>query len=53
MSGRSSGSSWIAQSARDYAIPEVEVEAALAFYRRHRHVLDARHAGHTILPALI
>ncbi|HKG26329.1 MAG TPA: hypothetical protein VKB09_11815 [Thermomicrobiales bacterium] len=41
----------VAQAARDYGIPEVEVQAALAYYRRHQDVLDARIADHVIVPA--
>jgi uncharacterized protein (DUF433 family) len=32
----------VAQVAKDYHLPEEAVEAALAFYRRHQGVIDAR-----------
>jgi uncharacterized protein (DUF433 family) len=41
----------VAQVARDYDIPEIEVEAAVAYYGRHKEALDARLANHVILPA--
>jgi uncharacterized protein (DUF433 family) len=41
----------VAQAARDYGIPEVEVQAALAYYRHHQDALDARIADHVIVPA--
>jgi uncharacterized protein (DUF433 family) len=43
----------VAQTARDYDIPEVEVQATLAYYRRHKDALDARIADHVIVPASV
>ena len=43
----------IAQTARDYDIPEVEVQATFAYYRLHKDALDARIANHVIVPASV
>ncbi len=41
----------VKQTARDYGVPEIEVEAALAHYRWRREVIDARTADHVIVRA--
>ena len=35
----------VCQTAADYRIPEEAVRAALAYYRKHREVIDARIAA--------
>jgi len=37
----------IAQVAEDYDLPREAVEAALAYYRRHKDLIDARIAANT------
>ncbi len=41
----------VSQVAQDYEIPEIQVEAALAYYRRHKDALDAHLADHVVVPA--
>ena len=41
----------VSQTARDYGISEIEVQAAHAYFRRHREAVDARIADHVIVPA--
>ena len=35
----------VAQVATDYALPRKAVEATVAYYRRHKHLIDARIAA--------
>ena len=37
----------VARVADDYEVPREAVEAALAYYRRHREVIDARIAANS------
>jgi uncharacterized protein (DUF433 family) len=42
------GNGLLDQAARDYHLPREAVEAALAYYRRHRALIDDRIAGHDV-----